>query len=128
MSPDLLQDLIDLSTDMEKYIKPLTGTKCDSEPPERNIDLLNELEKVKERLKQEEDKQAEIEKRNMELEEMLAKQVDKTNVQEVEEELMLMKKDMEKIDNLRAGYISRDSQTEGSLYVEETGQQVCNCL
>ena len=124
MSPDLLQDLIDLSMEMEKYIKPLT--KCDIEPQERNIALLNELEKVKEQLKQKEDKQAEIEKRNMELEEMLAKQVDKTNVQEVEDELMLMKKDMEKIDNLRAGYISRDSQTEESLYVEETGQQVCN--
>ena len=124
MSPDLLQDLIDLSMEMEKYIKPLT--KCDIEPQERNIALLNELEKVKGQLKQKEDKQAEIEKRNMELEEMFAKQVDKTNVQEVEDELMLMKKDMEKIDNLRAGYISRDSQTEESLYVEETGQQVCN--
>lgn len=106
---------------MEKYIKPLI--KSDNASPSA---LEHELESVKEQLKQEENRRVEVETRNTELQELLAnKQVDQTNVQELQEELMLMKKDMEKIDRLRAGYISSDSRTEESSYVQQSGEQVC---
>ena len=124
MSPDLLQELIDLSKDMEKYIKPLI--KSDNAPSERKSTLEYELESVKEQLKQEENKRAEVETRNTELQKLLAnKQVNQTYVQELQEELILVKNEVEKIDRLRAGYISRDSQTEDSSYVRQTSQQVC---
>ena len=121
ISPDLLQELIDLSKDMEKYIKPLI--KSDNAPSEKST-LEYELESVKEQLKQEENKRAEVETRNTELQKLVANnQVNQTYAQEVQNEVE--KNEVEKIDRLGAGYISRDSQTEDSSYVQQTSQQVC---
>jgi septal ring factor EnvC (AmiA/AmiB activator) len=127
MSPDLLQDLIKLSGDMEKYIKALL--KSDSAAPERKSAFEDELKSVKEQLKQEEQKRAELETRNKELQDLIAnKKLEGVDVQESQEEVQLLgmdKIDMDKLDMLRAGCVSRDSQTtEESLYLDQTKQQV----
>ena len=123
MSPDLLQDLIKLSGDMEKYIKALL--KSDSAAPERKSAFEDEFKSVKEQLKQEEQKRAELETRNKELQDLIAnKKLEGVDVQDLQEEVQLLGRDMDKIDMLRAGCVSRDSQTtEESFYIDQTKQQ-----
>ncbi|CAB3978657.1 optineurin-like [Paramuricea clavata] len=119
MSPDLLQDLINL----EKYIKALL--KSDSAAPDRKNAFEDELESVKEQLKKEEQKRAELETRNKNLQDVIAnKKLEEVDVQELQEEVQLLGKDMDKVDMLRAGCVSRDSETtDESFSLDQTKQQ-----
>ena len=118
MSPDLLQDLINLSVEMEKYVKPLFES---DNATEKNT-LEGELKFVKEQLKLEEQRRVELEARYDDL--AKSKKRGETDLLEVQEEMKLLQKDMEKIDMVRAGCVSHDSQmTEESLSSNLSGQQ-----
>ena len=84
-----------------------------------------ELKSLKEKHEQEEQKRAELETQNNELQDLIAnKKLERADVQEVQEELKLLNKDMEKMDMVRAGCVSHDSlATEDSLRLDQTEQQ-----
>jgi chromosome segregation ATPase len=123
MSADLLQDMINLSIEMEKYIKPLSESGNAAIEEKRALE--DELKFVKEQLTLGEQRQAELQATIDKYQELIEnKKTERADFQEVKEELKLLNEDMEKIDMVRAGCVSHDSQaTEGSLYSNLPGQQ-----
>lgn len=114
--------MINLNEDIEKSIKPLL--KSNHPAPVLNA-LEEELKLVKEQLKCEKEKQAELESKITKLQgHSDRKQIEGVDVQDVQEELKLLDRDMDKMDMLRAGFVSRDSQTtEGSFSIDQRGEE-----
>lgn len=123
ISPGLLEELIKLSEDLEKYIRPLSEADCAS--PGGSSTLEKELKSIGEQLQKGEEKCKELEAKNIELQGLTEnKVVNGVGEQQVGEELKSLEKDMEKKDMHRFGRGLTDGQaTENSFYLDQRDHQ-----
>ena len=116
--------MINLNVDLEKYVKPvaLSGSTVS----ESSNVLKEKLKSVEEQLKHEQEKYAELETIYNELQHDIAnkRMEGMQEVQEVQEELKLLNKEVYKVEMVRAGCVSRDSQDKESLYSDQREEKV----
>lgn len=150
---DLVRMCKDFEKKYEPFVSPAI---CDpSIKEDSKLDVITALKEelsgvktdcnvLEDTLKQEKEKRLEVEKQNQELQKIIelnsaVKSMEKSlqmgglysgkgnvDVKELEEELQLMKKDVEKLDMVRAGHVSHSSETtEESLANLESQNEVC---